>query len=106
MRSIPLRLTWENGRQSPLQSFGLLFFSSVFFACGSAAAQMALLLVCLQDLADTVEQTLVDETQLKGHVFMYRAFADSEVFRRFTHCGIMLHDIIPKQLTALWLTQI
>ena len=78
----------------------------IFSFCGRSAAQVALLLVFLQDLAHAVKQAPIDRAQFKGHVLMYRAFTDPEISCRLAYRRVMLNDIIAQQLTPLGLTQI
>ena len=76
-------------------------YLKIFFPCRLTAAQMPFILVQLEDIVNALIQGRIDSSQLCGHVFMYRAFADTKMLGRFSHSRAVLHDIISKQLTPL-----
>ncbi len=70
-----------------------LFFKFVFFTGSQTAANMALRLVCIQDLAYLLVESFVISWESLGKVFVYGGFRYTEVLRRCPDSSPGLNDV-------------
>lgn len=101
---------WDDMIRQLLFYYSILFFSfyyfffsylslsvfhvKVFLPGGQSTANMALLLVQIQDFAHLCGKGWADGGEAFGDVFMYRTLTDPELFRRIPHRCSILNNII------------
>ena len=71
-----------------------LMLVQIFLSGSQSAANVPLGFIDIQHLPRLLRQCRIHLCQPLRHVLVHRAFADTEGFRRLTHRGVVVDDII------------